>query len=398
MVVGGGPAAWAAAAACATAGLATAIVADRAEPAWPNTYGLWTDEIDDLSIAADRPSGLFERTWPTVTVVGDRTHCVEREYARVANGELARRLCRAFESGGGHVLVGAAVGSAPEPRGSVVVLADGRILEGRVVIDATGAEPALASVKRHRRPASQVAAGVVATCSGPPIPAGSCVFMDWSPVGNADGPPSFLYAQDLGDGRWFLEETVLATVIPVEFAELRSRLDARLAARGVSIAKILFEERVRISMGNPIPKRQRIVAFGAAASLTHPATGYSLASSLRAAPRLADALVAGFARRSTPNSVSAAGWAAVWPPGRVRARRLEQYGLDVVAGLDGAQLRRLFDAFFSLDAAMIETYLSGADGPGSIAAMMRAAFASVPWSTRARLASGDPRSLWRAVG
>ncbi len=78
--------------------------------------------------------------------------------------------------------------------------------------------------------------------------------------------------------------------------------------------------------------RQPVVAFGAAAKLTHPATGYSVAASLRAAPRVAAAIADGGDARHV--------WEAVWPPALRRTRRLHDYGLEVLLGLGPASWRR----------------------------------------------------------
>ena len=72
-------------------------------------------------------------------------------------------------------------------------------------------------------------------------------------------------------------------------------------------------------MGGPLPiGRQPITAFGAAASLIHPATGYSLARSLREAPGLAkevsEILQQDLSIRETAQNV----WNALWPPRKRR--------------------------------------------------------------------------------
>lgn len=79
------------------------------------------------------------------------------------------------------------------------------------------------------------------------------------------------------------------------------------------------EEWSYIPVGGPLPiGRQPITAFGAAASLIHPATGYSLARSLREAPGLAkevsEILQQDLSIRETAQNV----WNALWPPRKRR--------------------------------------------------------------------------------
>jgi lycopene cyclase-like protein len=104
-------------------------------------------------------------------------------------------------------------------------------------------------------------------------------------------PPTFLYAMDLGDGRFFVEETSLALAPAVPFPVLRQRLLARLAHRGVRVEAIEHEEFCLFPMNPPLPDlNQPVVGFGGAAGMVHPASGFMVGSVLRRSPGLAAAI------------------------------------------------------------------------------------------------------------
>ncbi len=390
VVVGGGPAAWAAAAAVAGSGLAVALVAPSPEAEWPATYGVWVDELADLGLGDP-----FRARCEQVVVVGDERHVLDRPYAVLDNRALAGTLRQRVHDGGGAVHAGRVVGANHDRWRSTVVLADGRTVTGKVVVDASGADPVLVPRPPRPRPAFQAAYGIVARVDDAGRPgAGAATLMDFSGGPPDDPDPTFLYALDLGDGTTLLEETSLARrpALPVDV--LAARLDARLASAGLTV-EVVGREVVRIAMGGALPPpSQREVGFGAAGGFVHPATGYSVAASLRAAPRLgralADALVG---RRATPAAAARAGWDAVWPARRRRVRRLERYGLEALLRLDRGGQRCFFDAFFTvLSPEQWGGYLAGTLAPAELATVMRKVFAAVPGRVRARLA-GNPLVL-----
>lgn len=122
---------------------------------------------------------------------------------------------------------------------STVSTASGSRLQPRLVVDASGHEPVFV-----RRPdtgpiAGQAAYGVVGRFSAPPVEPEQFVLMDYR-AGHLSAaerlePPTFLYAMDLGGGRFFVEETSLALAPPVPIDCLRQRLERRLAQRGVAV-------------------------------------------------------------------------------------------------------------------------------------------------------------------
>ena len=86
---------------------------------------------------------------------------------------------------------------------------------------------------------------------------------------------------------------------------------------------MIEEEWSYIPVGGPLPLGcQPITAFGAAANLIHPATGYSVVRSLREAPELARAMAAILKKDAPVAEMSAQVWAALWPQEKRRQVRL----------------------------------------------------------------------------
>jgi lycopene beta-cyclase len=387
IVVGAGPAGLAAATSCAEVGLATILVAPDPDTPWTQTYGCWVDEL--RSLALGDLTSMTSMSWSSVRVVGHRAHHLPRSYALLDNARLQRHLAERLPRAGGRAVAAVAAGAQHFTWGSRLGLDDGSALDARVLIDATGAASRL--VKGGGPPAAfQSAYGLVASFDEPPIPPGTCMLMDWAPSPAADEAidPTFLYAMDLGGDLFLVEETSLARWRPLDTTQLSSRLLARLAAAGASPVEVLSEEVVRIPMGGRVPPPQAVVATGAAGGLIHPATGYSVVAGLRAAPVLARALRDAVDGDLDPDGLSRAGWAALWPPDRRRARRLERYGLDRVMALSGDGVRAFFDAFFSQPADRWASYLSGTASAAQVARTMAGVFRSSPWPVRRGLAGG----------
>ena len=80
------------------------------------------------------------------------------------------------------------------------------------------------------------------------------------------------------------------------------------------MTRVVEEEWSYIPVGGPLPLgSQTVTAFGAAANLVHPATGYSIARSLREAPNLAAEMAAILKDGRDMASTAAAVWDVLWP-------------------------------------------------------------------------------------
>ncbi|MER7083163.1 lycopene cyclase family protein, partial [Saccharopolyspora kobensis] len=237
--------------------------------------------------------------------------------------------------------------------------------------------------------AQQSAVGwvVSAAAAEPFCGPGEGVFMDWRPAPQTRGGwPTFLYAVHVGPDRVLLEETSLARRPALPLALLRRRLAGRLAEAGVAESERLAEERVRFPVDDPLPRPGRVIPFGAAGGLVHPASGFSVAASLQRAPWLAAAISA--ALPSGPAVAARAAWSILWPPRAVSGHVLRHRALQALLSLPPEQVPEFFELFFRLDARHRAAFLAAEEDPAGTAAAMSALFASAPWRIRRRLALG----------
>jgi lycopene beta-cyclase len=381
LVLGKGPAALAAAAALAEAGLGTVLAGPGGPVAWTARYAAWVGEIPEEL----RPAAVQAR-WAHAVVVGERRHRLERPYALLDNPALAAALGARCDAGGVRRFDGVARRVEHGPRGSAVAMDDGVRLEARVVVDATGAGGTLLE-GASPAVAVQAAIGWTVEAEGVPLDPAAALLMDWTPV-EPESPPTFLYGFPLPGGAWFLEETALAARPPVDDALLERRLAARMQRMGIHVSRRLARERVRIPLGSPPPRAQRVIGFGAAGGMIHPATGYSVARALREAPTLARALADALGRGAAPEAAAAAAWRALWPADARRRRALQLHGLEALLGMTGGETRAFFDAFFSVDAAAWSGYLSDRPGTGGLLATMARVYRAAPAPVRRRLRAG----------
>ncbi|WP_394617607.1 lycopene cyclase family protein [Lentzea sp. JNUCC 0626] len=105
------------------------------------------------------------------------------------------------------------------------------------------------------------------------------------------------------------------------------------------------EERVRFPLDSP---RVGGLAFGASAGFIHPATGYSVATALQLAPRVAEACKGG----RDPLKV-------IWPAKARVVHAMRRKGLEALLRLDAEETKDFFELFFRLDAELQVAYLSG---------------------------------------
>lgn len=89
------------------------------------------------------------------------------------------------------------------------------------------------------------------------------------------------------------------------------------------LLQIHEEEWSYIPVGGPLPSgNQPWTAFGAAANLVHPATGFSVSRSLKQAPEMAEAAAAALAKGGDVQQVAAEVWDSLWS-----IERRQQVGL-----------------------------------------------------------------------
>ena len=398
LVLGGGPAALCIAAELNQRGVAVAGIApDPVDNPWPNTYGIWADELKMVGL-----EHLLEHRWSdTVSYFGaggssaqDQSHAHGIDYGLFDRAALQRYWLDRAKGVVWHQDTAQRVDATGAT--TSISCASGTMLQARLVIDASGSR-----TPHIRRPdqgpvAGQAAYGVVGRFSQPPIKADRFVLMDYRcdhlSEQQRSEPPTFLYAMDLGDGVFFVEETSLALAPGVPYDVLKQRLQQRLEQRGVAITEVIHEEFCLFPMNLPLPDRsQPLLAFGGAASMVHPASGYMVGALLRRGPDLAQALAEALANPALGSAALARqGWQALWPIELVLRHQLYQFGLGRLMGFNEALLRTHFATFFSLPREEWFGFLTNTLPLPRLMAVMLRLFALSPWELRRGLVLGVP--------
>lgn len=380
LVVGGGPAGMALAAACTRLGMTTALLDPAPDRPWTATYGMWAREIPaDLpaSIVAARAAGR---------VIAQTEHRLGWDYSVLDVPALHRHFADRLT--GVRVHVGRAVGSAGP---GAVTLADGSTLYARVIVDAGGRARPLEPTPARGTAAEQTAYGVVVDeeSAAPLTAPGEALFMDWRAHHGEPGWPTFLYAVPLGAGRVLMEETSLARRPGLALSVLRRRLHARLAHHGVPIPEGARSEKVSFPLDQPRHSAGCSLGFGAAAPLIHPATGFSVAASLHLAPTVAAALAAHLP--GDPRAALAAAEQTVWPRSARAIHRFRRIGLEALLRMPADDIPGFFETFFSLPEADRWTYLTARDDLRGTAVAMSHLFRIADTRLRWRLVSSAVR-------
>ena len=392
VVVGAGPAGLWLASCLVSCGLAVRCIAPAPGARWINNLGLWLDELDEVGLG-----DLVTEVWPDARFVSRHGAVLPlgRTYARLDRVGLQERL---LSTPGLTVQDGLVEGVAHDEAGSAVRLADGSVVRAALVMDASGAASRLVAREAGAAPGWQAAWGVLAHVEGG-WPTRAMDLMDWTPAVDDEAclqVPSFLYTMPLADGRVFLEETSLVRSPAVPFDELRRRLEARLASRGVRVLAVDEVERCLIPMGGPLPSRgQRTVAFGAAAAMIHPATGYQVGVALRAGRRVATAVAEALRAGARGSSLALVAEEAVWSREQRRARELYRFGMDLVAGFGLERTSDFFETFFRGGGGDWRVYLAGDAPVAAVRGVMLRFFGRAPWSIRLQLASAGVRGAGR---
>jgi lycopene beta-cyclase len=389
LVVGGGPAGRALAAATAQRGLRTVLLDPAPDAPWRATYGCWADELP-----AELPGAVVAARAPGRAIALSE-HRLGWDYTVLDTPALRAHVDGELHRWGGQVLAGRVVGRAGP---GTVGLADGRVLRAGVVVDAGGHRQPLRrrlpvrpqrDSRRGNSPrraaAEQTAAGVVvdATAATPLVRPGEALFMDWRPDHGEDGWPTFLYGIPLGGNAVLLEETSLARRPGLPLPVLRRRLRTRLARHGIAPPPDATTETVRFPLDSPRHRAPGVLGFGAAAPLVHPASGFSVATALRLAPSVADAIAAHLP--AGPVRALAAARAVVWPRGAGAVHRFRRVGLEALLRMPPAEVPGFFEVFFALPERHRWTYLTGRDDLGATVSAMNALFGRAGWGLRGRL-------------
>lgn len=369
VVIGCGPAGLSLAAEAGKQGLSVGIIGP--DLPFTNNYGVWEDEFKALGL-----ENCIEHVWKETVVYLESNEPIHmgRAYGRVSRHKLRQELLKRCASAGVKYLESKVERIVQETdRGSVVLCSNGMLLSCRLVTAASGAASGRFLHYERGGPeiCVQTAYGIEVNVESCPYDSRTMVFMDYRDYlgGSAEGPPSFLYVMPMSPTQVFFEETCLAARPLLSFQKLKERLYTRLAKMNVKITEVLEEEWSYIPVGVAIPDTtQQHLGFGAAASMVHPATGYSVVRSLSEAPSYAAAIAS--ALRAKPSnslvrisdiSARAAAlqaWSALWPKERKRQRAFFMFGLELILQLDVNGIRMFFNTFFQLPEWMWKGFLA----------------------------------------
>jgi lycopene beta-cyclase len=410
LVVGAGPAGRALAGACARAGLRTTLVDPAPHRPFAATYGCWTAELP-----AWLPDGVVAAR-AVGRAIGRESHDLGWEYAVLDVPALRAHLDEGLDDvevvTGRVAALGADRGVSTRGPGSSVRLTTGAELLASVVVDAAGrAQPLAAAGGRrsagtaseHPEPpvessadrfaassarrvaAEQTAFGIVvpAEAAAPLVAPGEALFMDWRPDHGEPGWPTFLYGIPLGGGMVLLEETSLARRPGLPVPVLRRRLHARLARYGIVPADDAGTETVRFPVDRPRHHTGGVLGFGAAAPFVHPASGFSIATSLRLAEPVATALAARLPRG--PGAALAAAREVVWSRPARAVDRFRRIGLEAMLRMPPDEVPGFFDVFFALPERDRWAYLTGRNDLRGTTRTMMALFSASDPRLRRRL-------------
>ncbi|KAL3625319.1 Lycopene epsilon cyclase, chloroplastic [Castilleja foliolosa] len=399
VVIGCGPAGLALAAESAKLGLNVGLVGP--DLPFTNNYGVWEDEFKDLGLER-----CIEHVWRDTIVYLDENDPISigRAYGRVSrhllHEELLKRCVesgvsylntkveRVYEALSGHRLV--------ECEGNIVIpcrlatvasgAASGKLLEYEV---------------GGPRVSVQTAYGVEVKVENNPYDPSLMVFMDYRDfmkrkVECAEAQyPTFLYAMPMSPTRVFFEETCLASKDAMPFELLKSKLMSRLETMGIRIIRTYEEEWSYIPVGGSLPNtEQKNLAFGAAASMVHPATGYSVVRSLSEAPNYAS-VIANILKQSNvknmltssriSDDISMQAWNALWPLERKRQRAFFLFGLALIVQLDIEGIRTFFRLFFRMPKWMSQGFLGSTLSSADLLLFALYMFVIAPNDMRKRL-------------
>ncbi|XP_078432106.1 lycopene beta/epsilon cyclase protein [Wolffia australiana] len=399
IVIGCGPAGLSLAAESAKRGLNVGLIGP--DLPFTNNYGVWEDEFKDLGL-----QGCIEHVWRDTVVYldDDEPIVIGRAYGRVSRHLLHEELLRRCLDNGVKYLDTKVERIVEVADGhSVVECEGGTKVPCRLVTVASGAASGklLEYEVGGPRVSVQTAYGVEVEVENNPFDPSLMVFMDYRDIGkdNEQTPgkeyPTFLYVMPLSSTRVFYEETCLASRNAMPFNLLKEKLMSRLDAMGIRVTKIYEEEWSYIPVGGSLPNtEQRKLAFGAAASMVHPATGYSVVRSLSEAPTYAS-VIASILKKSdhlqrptsletVPNSSTLA-WNTLWPPERKRQRAFFLFGLALILELDIEGIRTFFRTFFRLPEWMWQGFLGSTLSSVDLIWFAIAMFVVAPQSMRMRL-------------
>ncbi|UPR03242.1 lycopene epsilon cyclase [Chloropicon primus] len=381
-----------------------------------NTYGVWMDEFEELGL-----EGCVEKVFDdAISHFGDGEKGfvnVGRRYAKVDLDKLQDHLLSRCQEAGVVFEEGQVRGiDHGEGQGLTTVRCkSGASFVCDVAILASGAASTafLDYEKGVPDAGAQTAYGFEVEVDSYPFDSSAMHFMDFrrhhsgvwqgkalhpgmtralqeeSSWGTRREVPSFLYAMPLGGNKAFFQETCLVAKDAVPFSVLKRRLETRLNALGVKVKAVLDEEWSYIPVGGPLPdSSQRTLAYGATANMIHPASGYSVARSLKGAPEFARDVMGIYDRRSGSGwteEASALAWNSLWSDEKRKCAAFHIFGMELLALMDVKSINDFFLAFFSLPEGLWKGFLSSSLNSNQLLFFALSMFAVAPVHMKAKL-------------
>eukprot|EP00213_Chloropicon_mariensis_P005095 CAMPEP_0197470940 /NCGR_PEP_ID=MMETSP1309-20131121/1740_1 /TAXON_ID=464262 /ORGANISM="Genus nov. species nov., Strain RCC998" /LENGTH=596 /DNA_ID=CAMNT_0043008217 /DNA_START=280 /DNA_END=2070 /DNA_ORIENTATION=+ len=340
-----------------------------------NTYGVWEDEFQELGL-----THCLEKVYKdAVNYFGEDEKGrvqVPRKYAKVDLQKLQDHLLKRCKDAGVFYEEGEVSKIDGEKKVDVVMktaknnMANEHINCDLAILASGAASSAFLEYETGAPDAgAQTAYGVEVEIEDYPFDKNSMHFMDfrrhhsglwpgtalesrtedWS-WGTKKEMPSFLYAMYLGGNKAFFQETCLVSKDAVPFKVLKRRLETRLDSLDVKVKRVLDEEWSYIPVGGPLPKpEQNVLAYGAAANLVHPASGYSVAKSLTLAPTFASEICEIWkSRKGWDREASEEAWRKLWSDEKRRCQAFHVFGMELLALMDVGEINTFFRVFFQL--------------------------------------------------
>jgi lycopene beta-cyclase len=223
---------------------------------------------------------LVERRWRQHQVRFPRyDRMIDGDYLCLRSSALARATARIMRRPETVLFSGTHVSRVGDDQ---VTLSSGRVLRGKVVVDARGAgSDAFAGRTGYQKflgfeiEASEVPAGF----------ATQPILMD-ATVAQRDGF-RFFYVLPFSRSRFLVEETFFSSTPDFSKDESRARVRAYLAERGVRDFTVAREESAILPMPWAKGDLADPLAIGYRGGFFHPATGYSLGQAVQVAQRIA---------------------------------------------------------------------------------------------------------------
>jgi lycopene beta-cyclase len=226
---------------------------------------------------------LVTYEWPSYDVAfpGLRRTILE-PYASISSERLASVVEHDLRTApGGELLTGTAVARVGA---STVMLADGRTLEGKLVIDARG--PSRAALERVA--GFQKFVGLELQLATP-HPRLRPMLMD-ARVPQKDGF-RFFYVLPLAPRRVLVEDTYFSDTADLDVGQLRNGIRSYADAQGYVVTDVVREEVGVLPLparGGLAPNSGSPITAGYGGGFFHPATGYSFPVALRLARHIAE--------------------------------------------------------------------------------------------------------------